>query len=186
MKQVTLTTYNITELEPQAQRKAIDWFLRDGSYIDLDIDQYQDMLIEHGFINAQIHYSGFYSQGDGASFTADMDKKTVLVGQYYDLTIADFDLVVDVVNSSYSHERTKRVETIIYDATDDKCELITQLQAELEELRINLCHRIYNGLCEQYDYQTSDKYVIAACMYNEYEFLIDGSLYDSKWSYVEA
>lgn len=67
-------TYSFDELSPEAQRKVLD----DHRDINVDYSDWADPIIEgfkedllndFGFDEVKVQYSGFYSQGDGASFT---------------------------------------------------------------------------------------------------------------------
>ena len=67
-------TYSFNELSPEAQKKALEHY-RD---INTDYEDWADPIIEgfkedllndFGFNEVYVQYSGFYSQGDGASFT---------------------------------------------------------------------------------------------------------------------
>lgn len=75
-------TYSFEELSPEAQEKALDKY-RD---INVDYNDWHDTIItdfeedlrdNFGFEDVKVQYSGFYSQGDGASFEGrceDQDK----------------------------------------------------------------------------------------------------------------
>src|ERR1035441_4221080 len=60
-------------LSPAAQKRARDWYREhclDYEWWDSDYDHWKEKLGELGFTKVAIKFSGFYSQGDGASFTA--------------------------------------------------------------------------------------------------------------------
>lgn len=75
------TTYEFNELSDDAKKTAIenhrdcnifeDWY----EYI---IDMWKERLESIGFEDANIRFSGFCSQGDGASFTAKCDTQKIL------------------------------------------------------------------------------------------------------------
>jgi hypothetical protein len=73
------------QLSPEAQEKARDWFRQgcceDSSWSEITLDDWKETLTEMGFgydkDSVDISFSGFWSQGDGASFTCksfDFDK----------------------------------------------------------------------------------------------------------------
>ena len=69
------TEFEFHELSDASKARAVDnysEFLWDDwhSYV---IEEWTDKLKEQGFKDAVIRFSGFWSQGDGASFTADFD-----------------------------------------------------------------------------------------------------------------
>jgi hypothetical protein len=80
MKQVTINVYTYAELlklgNQNAINKATEWLQEcatmDGWY-EYVYDTWAAALAQIGFENAKIEFSGFWSQGDGASFTADID-----------------------------------------------------------------------------------------------------------------
>ena len=65
-----------TQLTPEAQEKAREWWVQadlesgDNSYSEPVMAEWRWLLDSKGFHNVEINYSGFWSQGDGASFTA--------------------------------------------------------------------------------------------------------------------
>jgi hypothetical protein len=86
-KNITKTVYTFAELlagekDPEspitsrAVEKARQW-LREGQtdheWWDFVYDTWKEALSQIGFENADIHFSGFACQGDGASFTANVD-----------------------------------------------------------------------------------------------------------------
>jgi hypothetical protein len=69
-------TYSFEELSPDAQRKVLE------DYYDINIDRddwsepiiegFKEDMEELGLSNVGVEYTGFHSQGDGASFTANV------------------------------------------------------------------------------------------------------------------
>ncbi len=169
MRTIEIQAYQFSELSEEAQERAMQWY-RNGQCIDLDLEHCKEILIENGYLNPKIEYSGFCSQGDGASFMADIDTGEFLLGKYHSLNGVDFELKIVSINSHYCHERTKRIEAFIYHATEEQIKLITELETELELSRYELCRTIYNWLEADYDYQTSDEYITECLIANEYEF----------------
>ncbi len=169
MRTVEVNYYKYNELDDKARERAYNWYLEHFEF-DPFLDSEQEMLEEEGFKNAKIQFSGFYSQGDGASFTADIDKDMFLVGEYECLKDVDFTLKITSLNSNYCHERTKRLEAITYHCTNEEAELISKLEEELEELRLDLCYRIYRNLESDYEYQTSEAAIAETMEANGYEF----------------
>ena len=75
--------YSFEELSPEAQKNALDE-LRDinTEYPDWHepiIEDFEGEMEENGLSDIEVSYSGFYSQGDGASFTGKVyDNKTFM------------------------------------------------------------------------------------------------------------
>lgn len=84
-KQITKTVYTYAELldmrkKDQVTQKAVDrarqWLtevLSDDGWYESTIEDWKTALAQVGFTDADIAFSGFWSQGDGASFTAKLD-----------------------------------------------------------------------------------------------------------------
>ncbi len=76
--------YSFNELSPEAQEKALD-YNRDINVEYLDwhdyvIDEFKEEMKEKfGFEVDDVRYSGFYSQGDGASFTGETIDKSLFL-----------------------------------------------------------------------------------------------------------
>ena len=80
VKDIVTTVYTFEELQKlgdkQAIERAADWLRQgivDGDWYDITIDEWKRWLSAVGFEDAKIAFSGFSSQGDGASFTSDVD-----------------------------------------------------------------------------------------------------------------
>ncbi len=177
MRTVNTNIYQFNELNEQAQERALEYFIE---YCDIDLldnEIYKELLRENGFLDAKIEYSGFGSQGDGASFTADIDMNKFLVGKYAALKDTDFELKITFSHSRYCHERTKEVVGCFYHGTEAEGLLIDELVDEVEELRLELCREIYRMLEQEYDYRTSKEYFAEYAENNEYEFLENGDTY---------
>jgi len=73
--------YFFDELPENLKHKAIeenhDWNI-DYEWYSLSIDEWKNRLEKMGFEDANIRFSGFWSQGDGASFTASCDHQKIL------------------------------------------------------------------------------------------------------------
>lgn len=75
-KQITTTVYTLAELIERGDAKAVEaarQWLREGStdhdWWEYEYETWKSALSQIGFADAQISFSGFASQGDGASFT---------------------------------------------------------------------------------------------------------------------
>lgn len=173
--------YNIGHLEdfsPKIQEKIID------KYRDINVDHdwweytYEDMkniLGILGFDYVEISFSGFSSQGDGASFTgyfkpakkSELKHRVKVLHKDYapDFPVFGFEqmefseeeledsLKIERIDSRYSHENT-----------------VTTDNEDLKEFVRNFSHYIYRQLEREYDYLTSDEAVRETIEANEYEF----------------
>ena len=129
-----MRTYTISELSPEAKQTAIEGIKNRDSFQDRDIDL--DWVIENetedlealGLENVEISFTGFWSQGDGASFTArvnDIPNFIKTIGITDDIlpkALAAFEEVYEMrivrTSSRYSHENTVSFEIEEMDDTE--------------------------------------------------------------------
>lgn len=204
MKEITKTyrVFSFEELSPEAQEKAIEKFR------DINVDYYwseptiwdwKDKLIEQGFLEPEIQFSGFWSQGDGASFTAKVDALKFLSGQtkkiqekfkpLHDVLTGESETNDDYKEVKFSIERNDHRNVHEYSCgifaerfgqkehTKEENELLEELEKLIEEQRLELCREIYKSLEEEYNYRTMESAVKETLIENEYQFLEDGSLF---------
>jgi hypothetical protein len=146
-----MKTYKIHELPKESKKTAIEEVKnRDSFYnrgIDLDwlIEAEQDELeAEFGLANVEISFSGFSSQGDGASFVGqveDIPKFIRAIGIDDDILDKAMNALVDVydmyivrTDSRYFHENTVRFDI---EETDDT-ELILMSPFGIGDITIDL------------------------------------------------
>lgn len=199
MKTIELKLYDIMELKDEAFRKAVD----DNRDINVDNDWWSDGVLEEwnvklqemGFINPKIYFSGFWSQGDGACFNADIDIDQFIKHFKLDkftplLSFAEkeeLDLTASIEKNSYathySHERTRYAEVDFWvpedikDKAGDVEKLADELEKELESTRLEMCHNIYKDLQREYEDDTTEDAIVDTLQANEYTFLEDGTMY---------
>lgn len=188
----TYQVYKFDELTPEQQAKALD-NLRNIN-VDFDdwhefiLDEAKEDLAKQGYADAHIAYSGFWSQGDGASFTATLDiatwlKQHKLAGKYRTLYNHADDCYMRINQSGhYCHEYTMSVDygNEAYGIDQDTYnrlfdQLDTVSDVVLEDARAE-AKRIYRQLEAEYDYQTEDSQVKETILANEYEFTQEGKI----------
>jgi hypothetical protein len=129
-----MKTYKIHELSKEAKKSAIEEIKNRDSFQDRDIDL--DWVIENetedlealGLENVEIAFTGFWSQGDGASFTArvnDIPNFIKTIGITDDIlpkVLAAFEEVYEMrivrTDSRHFHENTVRFEIEEMDDTE--------------------------------------------------------------------
>jgi hypothetical protein len=129
-----MKTYKIHELPKESKKAAIEEIKNRNSFYDRDIDL--DWVIENetedlealGLENVEISFTGFWSQGDGASFTArvnDIPNFIKTVGITDDIlpkALAAFEEVYEMrivrLSSRYFHENTVSFEIEEMDDTE--------------------------------------------------------------------
>lgn len=186
MEKITIEVFPFNELEEKIKEKVI----ADYRYINVEDDDWykpiEEAWIEKlagiGFEDAGIFFSGFYSQGDGASFDATPNlvklathlsfPKAVIAELEEAVGMGEISGEIEVLSRHYSHENTRK----FYVPGDLDTEFATRLQNEGEKLRYGLCNELYRELEKEYSYLTDDKQVIETIEANEYLFLVSGKL----------
>jgi hypothetical protein len=139
-----------------------------------------------------ISFSGFYSQGDGASFSATFDSKRFMEahdltkrypGAYYFALTDELTIKTWKHPSHYSHSSTVSFESDVYSWTDDEAEdlrdAIHHTMMELYDMEskefnqevTDICRGymddFFKRLMQEYEYLTSDEVVWEAIVANE-------------------
>jgi hypothetical protein len=211
----TYTVYQFAELSDKAKEKARDWLREcEASDFDPDFEWYEDAAkilgIEidqrpigtHGGktrYQTDIRYSGFYSQGDGASFVGTYtfapgcsdairkefpkdetlhriaDELTVLFTARRLLGKPSITAKIDQ-DGHYYHKHTMHFKSIV--AGDDEQDVSEQDEATLLDLMRDFAQWIYDGLEADYDYRMSNEALDEAMEANEYTFTEDGKRED--------
>jgi len=159
---------------------------------DCTYDMWKDDLHELGFYETDISFSGFCSQGDGASFTGRVDvynwiKKNDINGTYRRL-LPFIGKVIDYSDSlrrdrwhDYVHEKTTSLDINWYIDTNKDHPLVHALLDKLEEdiyaHHFQLNKEIYRSLEKEYDELRSDEYILESLKSNGYEFDEEGNIF---------
>ena len=203
MKTITVkkTLYDFEEVREKALEKNRYILVDDYSYwYDEIYYNAKEELEKMGFLNVDIKFSGFGSQGDGACFDGEIDVEKLLD---YLLEIKKFSIeeitklknICDTLDieiyknqfsTHYYHEKTRYINIEVeYNYLDDEFdvekgdEIINRLEKIVEEIRLEKCKEIYNQLEEQYDNLTSDE-CLTDWLNDAYWFNEDGTIYESK------
>ena len=135
-----------------------------------------------GIEDFDLRYTGFWSQGDGLSFTGTLDEDLV-VKILTEAVSKDFaevygrkiEVTVDRNTTMYVHHNT--VECDFYYSDDDlevSREDYERITAYFNDWKNNLCHKWYQQLEEYHDEVTSEAHVAEA--YSDLDFLEDGRI----------
>ena len=184
METRTYNVYKFDELSKDGKEKALknlqDINIDGDFWCECILDDWKEKLKKHGFNDAEIFFSGFWSQGDGACFDASVNLDQYLKGQYR--VLRDKDLTARVVKNDhgyhYSHGRTRylQIDENNIELTARQSNLVDKLQAKLEALRLDLSQKIYEQLKEQFEYMQSDEAIIETIEANDYDFTEDGKI----------
>lgn len=176
MKTVQIEIFTFEELAPEIQKKVVE----NNRYLNVDffdwyhsiIDDWTEKLEKLGFNAPDIQFSGFNSQGDGASFTCNsLDWEKIMVGKYAGLFELANEYFTGKVSRSpsirYVHEKSTSVEIDTNGATltDEQDALVGELEKEINAWMVETNKTIYKELECDYDFQTSDE-VVRECLIN--------------------
>jgi len=185
-----MKTYTISELSPEAKKTAIEGIRNDRGFTEREIDL--DWVIENetedlealGLDNVEIAFTGFWSQGDGASFTARVNDipafiKTIgVTDEILPKVLAAFEEVYEMeiirTDSRYFHENTVRFDLSeplddpelvilsgfgIGDITVDLTETLEEigLEKKASEWLKTKCKEIYRKLEKAYNAEFSEE-----------------------------
>ena len=177
MKTVQIELFTFEELAPEVQKKVIE----DNRYLNVEyfdwyhsiIEEWTAKLEEAGYMEPEILFSGFYSQGDGASFTCkSLNWNKIMVGKYAGLLEMANEYFTGKVSRSpsirYVHEKSTSVEIYTNGATltDEQDALVGELEKEIDAWMVETNKEIYRELESDYDFQTSDE-VVRECLINQ-------------------
>lgn len=201
--------YTFDELDPKVQEKVLDrhrnneWY-PSWEWWDCDYEDFITKLNEQGWNTTadQIQFSGFYSQGDGASFEGNLSIQKWL--DYHKLS-EKYPLAYKAAlqgaiwgriqrnnyANHYCHSRTRYFEI------DHECEdylvadigiaeeqlpafkdEVAALEKDIESDREDLADELYKTLEKSYDYLMSDEVIKEEINNNDDRFLKDGSIFN--------
>ncbi len=186
------TLYKFDKLSIEAKEKAISSFQEDDSYIDYNwyeytISDFKTILELIGYYNIECYFSGFWSQGDGACFSArfSREKRCLQKVKSYCPKEEKILNIVEQIQSEiplheeyeikhsgrYYHEYCTNV---YYLGDNNKAE---QLDERFLELSRQLMRILYQSLNDEYDYLNSSEAITEFIKSNDYEFTKDGTLH---------
>ncbi len=197
MRIIETKVYLFEELSQKAREKAIQ-IAREcvefSDYAGHTIEEAKTIAAMMGWNISEVHYSGFYSQGDGACFVGGMQYKNNCLEAVQ--TYAPTDMVLHNIakrwhalqndngfalsatvkqSGHYSHEYCTEFECFDSRAQDGFVES-TETEDDIKEIAREFMHWIYKQLQDEYDYQTSDSTTEEMLSNNDCEFTEDGKI----------
>lgn len=179
--------FTFAELSPKAQAKAIETFSeREGEYWsgEYTTAEFKKKLEALGFEDVDTQYSGFYSQGDGASFTSssfDIRKVMKAIGianlykSFYSIVkTQDIQGRVYRMPCNYSHEYTIKVDfPDYYGYSKQEGDVIEALTDYVR----GLSKDFYSSLEAEYDYARGEENARQYLEEDETEYTASGKEY---------
>lgn len=130
------------------------------------LDEFKEQLEIAGFYDIEISYSGFWSQGDGLSFTGKFNNNWIESGEIYYESIKDF---LKYIQFKHCYFSISRISHHYYH--ENTVTISSDLDSREENNLLSLCRDImkefYRTLDKEYDYLTSDDAVIESLKANE-------------------
>lgn len=169
--------YFFSELDPKVQAKVLDKnrdINVDHNWYEYIISEWNKKLESIGFINAEISFSGFYSQGDGCCFKSSLDLDHFLINDFEPLKKEEIDIAYEPYLGWTAYRQGKFVSYGCL-SNDEMNQLCDSLVEFINEYKVDLCVEIYEDLRKQYEYLTTDEAVKETIELNEYVYLIDGA-----------
>lgn len=197
------TVYQFDELSDDAKETARSWWRAGGldyDWWDYTFDDFRRILEILGYSvdHRDIQFSGFWSQGDGASFRGSYSYRKgaardirnyaprdirlhAIADALQDMQRRNFYQVTGQIGrgygaSSYVHEMTMSFDV---DRADGACwsqEAADDAEEAFAEASRDLARWLYRTLEAEHDYLTSDESVDETIRANEYEFDEEGNI----------
>ena len=189
MRTIRTKVFTFNELNENAIEVAVKQFSEintNWNWHENTLSEFVAELNEKGFEDAEIFFSGFYSQGDGLCFDAKVNishfAETVNEKRIVKLIEANWIENVEIEKTSnsnhYSHEKTRYITAYLNGYTNiDK--VYTEFIEKIEATRLQLCKDFYKILANEYEYLCSSEAIAETIIANDYEFTIEGKLFNS-------
>ena len=197
MRTIETKVYLFDELSPKAQGKAIQnarECVEFSDYAGYTIEDAKTIAALMGWDISEVHYSGFYSQGDGACFIGGMRYKNNCLEAVQTYAPTDtvlhniakrwqklqqsneFALSATVKHSGrYFHEYYTEFDCFDSRAQDGFVES-TETEDDIKDISREFMHWIYKQLQNESEFQTSDSTIAEMLINNDYEFTEDGGI----------
>jgi hypothetical protein len=197
MRTEEIKLYSFYELSEEAKEYAINKCRESDGYIDYEwweytvYEDFHNILEILGYSDIKCYFSGFYSQGDGASFEANWSYSKGCLNKIKKYAPKDeelhniakvlieigfknrWDISSKICKSGhYEHEYTMHIDYFESNIVEEP-----RLEDSLLEASRDLARWLYSRLEDQYDYLMSDKCIEENLQRNEYEFEEDGEMY---------
>jgi hypothetical protein len=186
-----LKTYTYKNLKGAARDKARDWLesvCTENEWWDNVYEHWIEILRGLGIETdkKQILFSGFSSQGSGASFTGNINIPVFLLA--HELVARYLPLYAEAVSgegrvsvkigrvggSHYVHAFTTVVEVDVTIDTEELDEQISDFERTVGDYSRGYMHDLYRDLEKEYEYLCSDENLLELCAANEWRFTKEG------------
>ncbi len=197
MKVITTEVFSFDELNEEAKKNAIDNYICDNRASIQEINSYcfsDDLhwLIEEDeplFTSPEFQYSLGYCQGDGLSFSFNLDIRDYLEKYFPNMRGSLMDIISDYTEFTskgnvghYCYAGRNQVDLVLewynrgsYHNIEDS---IQEVLEHIEDRYMELCDKYEStGYSRIYKWEEDESYVIDEIHNSETEFLITGEIY---------
>ncbi len=197
MQIANVPIYGYKDLSQTAREKVLndlqDINVVDDSWFEGVYEKVKRDLEHQGCSGIKINFSGFFSQGDGASFTArtfDISKyiksleklEMNLPVEFASIESDDIDAEITRTSHQYVHENTVKFKILDNTPLDD--DLVNRVDEWMNERLPYICKDIYSQLQREYEHLTSQDSVESTIEANEYVFFENGGLATHLEQYI--
>lgn len=184
--------FTIDKLSDSARAKVIEVnrynLAQFDGWDEFILDRWKEKLAALGFEDVEILYSGFASQGDGASFTTrEIDISKYIRATHQDkehfprllvqleANLIDNECAVTRVNFHHNHENSVIAVVEFLPGADDPCsEEMANLELEMADRVKSLCKKMYRELEQEHDGLVADASVLEELRQTEVLFTAAG------------
>jgi len=195
MRTIELTLYKFDELSEEAKQTAIK-NERDSEY-NVDLSMFKssatEQIEELGFYDdIELKYSLSYSQGDGLSFSCKCINVSVILSFFAEVLGANKEKTAKLLIENCSFVNIGNMRHDCYASRNDieynfdewrslaNIEnIISQVETKIIDLYMNLCKDLEKQGYKEIEYQRSDEYISEHLISNDYDFTIDGLIYQN-------
>lgn len=174
----------------------------DHDWWDFELEYFYEQLKALGFENTDIRFSGFSSQGDGASFTGDwvsdrmwslktmkekgvtlqdwaLELRRILKGNMKDLKAKYETFSIKRTSHHYAHENTVSIFDAEYwnSRKKEQYGIPPEQEEDIMEGCRSAMREIHRLLENSYDYLTSDEAIVETLLCNGYKFDREGKIW---------
>jgi uncharacterized protein YbcC (UPF0753/DUF2309 family) len=174
----TINAYKFSELNESVQERVLGKFRdinTDCTWYEHVIEEWKGKLKDIGFLKADISFCGFYHQGCGCSFLAELDLEQHLINEFEPLTKEDTAFICKE-NCYARNYRKWQYEQDNYLSSDELDKLSNSFIEYINNYKIDLEHEMYIALEKEYEWLTSNESVRETLEMNEYHFLENGTM----------
>lgn len=193
MRTVRTKVYKFEELNENAKQVAIENHRKDQEIcLDFFNDYAKEQIEAAGFKgNIELQYSLNCSQGDGLSFSCDcFDKLNELFIEVLganktktiDCIINELKFVNNGNDGRYCYASKSDIELCLNNyyvkSSQNIDELISKVEKKIQNSYIELCKNLENQGYKEIEEQQSDEYISSELIDNDYDFLVNGELFN--------